>query len=86
MLLSNATRQRIVNLSNLNHFSLRELARKSNVPYSTLINFISGKGNTIKLSTLYKLCNGLSIDLADFFDSSLFNDVLDEHEKSSNKY
>ena len=81
MFLSIAVRQRIVNLVSNNHISLRELSRKSKVPYPTLINIMSGKSKTIKVSTLYNLCLGLNIELVDFFDSSLFYNVIDEHEK-----
>lgn len=81
MLLSVAIRQRIINLASTKHLSLRKLSRISNVSYSTIINFMSGKGKTINLSTLYHICLGLDIDLVDFFDSPLFSDVLDEHEK-----
>lgn len=86
MLLSVAIRQRIVNLTKSKHISLRELSRRSNVSYSTLINFMTGKGSTITLATLYKLCLGLNLELADFFNHSLFIDVIDEHEKSSSKF
>lgn len=82
MLLSVAIRQRIINLVSINHINLKELSRRSNVSYSTLINFMSGKAKTITLSTLYDLCLGLNVSLLNFFDSSLFNDVLDEHEKT----
>ena len=81
MFLSIAVRQRIVNLVSNNHISLRELSRQSEVPYPTLINIMSGKSKTIKVSTLYKLCLALNIELVDFFDSSLFHHVIDEHEK-----
>ena len=83
MILSNAIRQRIVNLAKTEHISLKELSRRSNVSYPTIINFMSGKGNTLYLSTLYDLCIGLNVDLIDFFDNPLFSDVVDEYEKSS---
>ncbi len=82
MLLSVAIRQRIINLTSINYISLKELSRRSGVHYSTLINFMSGKGKTINLSTLYNICLGFKIELVDFFDSPLFLDVVDEHEKS----
>ena len=85
MLLSVAIRQRIINLSKQKNLSIRKLSKKSNVPYTTLVNFMSGKGKTINISTLYNICFGLEIDLVDFFDSPLFLDVLDEHEKTISK-
>lgn len=44
---------------------------------------MSGTNKTMNLSTLYGLCIGLDIDLVDFFDNRLFQDVLDEHEKEA---
>ena len=81
MLLSVAIRQRIIYLTSSKHINLKELSRRSNTSYSTIVNFMSGKGKTLTISTLYNLCLGLNIDLVDFFDSSLFVDVFDEHEK-----
>ena len=81
MLLSVAVRQRIINLAKSKHISLLEVSRSANLPYTTIINFMRGEGNTITLTTLLKLCIGLKIELRDFFDSELFDDVLDEHEK-----
>ena len=46
---------------------------------------MSGKGKTINVSTLYNISLGLEISLVDFFDSPLFLDALDEHEKSISK-
>ena len=85
MLLSVAIRQRIIYLTHSNHISLKELSRRSNVPYSTLINFMSGKGKTLNITTLYHLCIGLDISLLNFFDSPLFIDIFDEHEKETKK-
>lgn len=83
MFLSMAVRQRIINLVKSQHISLMELSRIANLSYSTLMNFMTGKGNTITLTTLFSICLGLNIELKEFFDSPLFVDVLDEHEKSS---
>ena len=83
MLLSIAIRQRIIYLTSINNVSLKELSRRSNVPYTTIINFMSGKAKTTNITTLYHLCLGLNIDLVDFFDSPLFTDIYDEHEKET---
>ncbi len=85
MLLSVAIRQRIINLSKQKNLSIRKLSKKSDIPYTTLVNFMSGKGKTINVSTLYNICLGLEISLVDFFDSPIFLDALDEHEKSTSK-
>ena len=77
MHLSNAIRQKIIELMGDMNFS--ELAEISNVHYTTLISFMNGKNKTITLNTL---CEGLKINLYDFFDSYLFDNIIDEHEKN----
>ena len=81
MLLSNAVRQRILILSKTKRNSLKDLSRHSGVSYSTLTSFMVGKTRTITISTLLDLCHGLDISLSDFFNDSVFQDVVDEHEK-----
>ena len=81
MLLSVAIRQRIINLSKEHNLNFSELCRKSDVSYSTLMGFMYDTNKTQTINTLYQLCLGFEIDLVDFFDSDLFKDVLDEHEK-----
>lgn len=81
MLLSVAIRQRIINLSKEHNLNFSELCRKSDVSYSTLMEFMYDTNKTLTINTLYQLCLGFEIDLVDFFDSDLFKDVLDEHEK-----
>lgn len=45
------------------------------------MGFMYDTNKTLTINTLYQLCLGFEIDLVDFFDSDLFKDVLDEHEK-----
>lgn len=78
--LSNAIRQRIIELMGDMNFS--NLAKASNVPYTTLVSFMNGKNKTITLNILYDLCDGLKINLYDFFNSYLFDNIIDEHEKN----
>lgn len=81
MQLSNAVRQRFINLISDRKTNMKKLCRDSNVNYNTLISFMIGRNKTITLNTLYKLCIGLNIDLVDFFDDKIFQDAFDEHEK-----
>lgn len=84
MQLSNAVRQRLLELTKKDKKSFKELSRISNVSYSTLISFMIGKTRTLTLTTLYDLCDGLNITLYSFFDDPIFKDVVDEHEKTIN--
>lgn len=49
-------------------FSYYELAKRSEIPYSTLNTMIL-KENQPSLSTLKKLCNGFGISLLQFFNT-----------------
>ena len=60
---------------------MKELSRRSNVSYSTLMRFMCNGNKTLNLSTLYDICLGLEIELVDFFDDRLFKDVIDEKEE-----
>lgn len=83
MHLSNALRQRIIELMQFNKLKkFSDLAKISNVKYTTLISFMNGNNKTIYLSTLYLLCEGLNVSLYCFFNSYLFDDIVDENEKN----
>lgn len=67
MTLSNAVKQRIVDLATGNQITIHKLALNSGVPYSTLSSFLSGKCMSITLTTLLHICEGCNIELKDFF-------------------
>ena len=49
------------------------LSMKSGVPQSTLSTIINCKFDGMKLRIIYEICEGLEIELKDFFDSPLFS-------------
>lgn len=51
--------------------NLNALAVKSGVPRATLATMT--RSTTVKLSTIYGVCEGLGITIKDFFDSPLFD-------------
>lgn len=77
MQLSNAIRKRIINLCNSKNISLHQLSLRAGISYSTLNSFMN-KNKSITISTLLHVCEGLDIELKDFFDDELFKDVIDE--------
>lgn len=81
MQLSNAIRQRIIKLAKARKMKVRDIAIKAGINPSTLSNFMLGLNKTITLNKLYMVCMGLNIDLVDFFDDPLFENVVDENEK-----
>lgn len=68
MNLKNALVNRLNDLITKRHLTHYQLSLKSGVPESTISTILSGKTNTIKLSTLYDLCCALDCELKDFFD------------------
>ena len=76
MKLVDAVYKRIVELANKNDKSIYKVAKDGNVPYSTIATMT--RSNTVKLSTLYAVCDGLEVTLQDFFNSPLFdkNNIL----------
>lgn len=75
MLLSDAVRQRIKNLLKEKNMNIWKLYKATGVPASTLTYFINQKRGLITLKTLLHICEGLDIELKDFFDDPLFKDV-----------
>lgn len=78
MQLSKAVRKRIVNLAKERNITLHKLALDSGISYSTLNSFINGKSQSPKLVTILHLCEGLGIELNEFFEDKLFKDVEED--------
>ncbi len=73
-----ALRRRIRELCQTRGVTLNGLGRLCGVTQSTLNNIVSGRNNSVTLSTIQKICDGLDMDLAEFFDSDLFRNVEQE--------
>ena len=67
--------KRIVELCNEHNLSLYRLTKTSGVPYSTIATMT--RSNTVQLSTIKGICEGLKISLKTFFDSPMFDDCCD---------
>lgn len=78
MQLSEAIRKRIKFYLNDKNMNVWSLCKMSGIPCSTISTFMSGKTELIKLDTLLHICEGFGIELKDFFDSTLFKDVISE--------
>lgn len=75
MLLSTAIRKRINNLLKQNNMNIWKLYKATGVPASTLSYFMNGKRELINLKTLLHICEGFNIELKEFFDDPLFENV-----------
>lgn len=73
-----AVKERIIELCRERDISINKLCTMSGVTQSTVNNIISGRNNSVTVSTVKKLCDGLDITIQDFFASDLFRDLEQE--------
>ena len=71
MRLVDAVQLRIKDLAKERNISMYRLCTMSGVPQTTVITM--PRSSTVKLSTIYGICEGLEISLKEFFDSPRFN-------------
>lgn len=75
MTLSEAVKKRILNIILERKINLHRLSLDSGISYSTLNSFMNGKCKNPNLVTILHICEGLQIELSDFFEDELFKDV-----------
>lgn len=73
MRLVDAVYKRIIELAKKNQLSMNALANLSGVPRTTIITMT--RSSTVKLATIYGICDGLKITLEQFFASPLFDNT-----------
>lgn len=73
-----ATRNRILELCEINNISINKLANICGLPPSSVKNIIYGKSKNPKLLTIKMICDGLDITLAEFFNTDDFNKLEQE--------
>ena len=71
-------RRRIFYLCNKNDISINKLSTICGITPSTLYSIINAENNDPRLSTIKKICDGLEITLAQFFDTPEFNNLEQE--------
>ena len=74
MKLNEAVSERLQQLLAERGMTQYQLYMKSGVPKSTIGNIINCQYDSMKLRILHELCQGLQINLTEFFDSSLFEE------------
>ena len=72
-----AVRERILGLCQERKITINKLGTICGVTQSTLKNILSGR-NGATVITLKKICDGLEITLAEFFDTVAFNALEQE--------
>ena len=78
MTLTSAVRIRIKNLLKEKNMNISKLYKSTGVSASTLTYFINKERGLITLRTLLHICEGFNIELKEFFDDPVFDDVFDE--------
>lgn len=63
---------RITELCDERNISINKLCTICGITQSTLSNITSARSQNPTISTLKKICDGLEITLADFFDCGMF--------------
>ena len=64
-----AIRDRLLHLCDERNISINKLATISALPPSSVKNILYGRSMDPKILTIKKICDGLEITLAEFFDS-----------------
>lgn len=75
MQLSEAIKIRIKKLADTNNLTLYSLAVNSGIPTSTLNDFFRGKVELPRIDNILHICEGLDMELKEFFDDPIFKDV-----------
>lgn len=78
MNIGEAVKLRIIELCKDKKITVNKLATISGLTQSTLSNIISGRNNSTTISTIKKICDGLEINIEDFFHSDLFKNLEQE--------
>ncbi len=78
MTLNTAILLRIDNLCKERNITLNKLSTLSGITQSTLENLILGNTKYPRIITISYICQGLQIELADFFNDNLFKNLDDE--------
>lgn len=76
-MIDKAITERILYYCEINKISINALANKSFLTQSTLENIATGNSKNPKMLTIIRICVGLNITLKDFFDSNLFEKIID---------
>ena len=75
--ITTAVRNRILGLCQERDITVNKLATICGIPPGTLVNVMNGR-NGLSVLTLKKICDGLEITLAEFFNTEIFNNLEQE--------
>lgn len=78
MLIKDAIVLRIKNICSEKNIKYNELAVRSGVTPSTVYSMLDERRHDLSVITLKKLCDGLDMTIADFFDDDIFRNIEQE--------
>lgn len=73
--ISEATVKRIEELLEQKNMTVLNLALASCIPHSTIKSILSGRNKNPGIITIKKVCEGLGINLREFYNSELFDQI-----------
>ncbi len=76
--LREAIRERILELCSERSITVNKLCLMCGITQSTVNNIINSGSQKPTVSTIKKICDGLDITLAEFFDNDKFNNLEQE--------
>lgn len=74
MKLNEAVSCRLQELLHERNMTPYQLYIRSGVPKSTIGNLLNCQYDSVKLRIIHELCQGLELNISDFFDSSVFEE------------
>ena len=78
MNLQEAVKCKVLNLCKERNIPINKLSILSGLYQSTVNSLINGASQNPKLLTILRICEGLDIELKDFFSDKIFSDLDDE--------
>jgi len=78
MQLSDATRKRINFLLKEKNMKLWDLSKAAGISLPTISDFLKNDTKNLRMDTMLHICEGFNITLKEFFDDTLFEDVISE--------
>lgn len=74
MKLNEAVSKRLQELLNDRGMTQYQLSMQSGLPKSTIGNVVNCQYDSMKLRIIHEMCQGLGMNISDFFDSDLFDE------------
>lgn len=74
MKLNEAVSQRVQELLKERGMTQYQLSMKSGVPKSTIGNVVNCMYDSVKLRIIHELCQGMNLNISEFFNSPMFEE------------